>query len=104
MADAKTQEDMVHYLFHLRTLPVGELDARPAQGVLRLLDEGPVRVQPHPPEVETWFRLAGRAYADGNSYANFMKNFLAEAVVQPVRGGEEGADGDAPERSTRRPW
>jgi putative heme-binding domain-containing protein len=79
MADAKTQEDRYHYLFHLRTLPIGywTLDQRKEYLGYYTKDRGKMA---HPPEVLKWFADAGRPYGDGNSYANFMRNFLREFV------------------------
>ncbi len=80
MANAKTQEDRLHYLFHLRTLPIGfwTLDQRKEYLGYWTKDKGKMA---HPAQLTKWFDEAGRPYADGNSYANFLKNFLKEYVT-----------------------
>jgi putative heme-binding domain-containing protein len=80
MAEAKTQEDRYHYLFHLRTLPVGfwTLAQRTEYLSYWTKDKGKMA---HPKELLTWFEQAGRGYGDGASYANFFKNFLKEYVA-----------------------
>ncbi len=79
MAKAKTQEDMIHYLFHLRTLPIGNwtLEQRKEYFSYWTKDR---KHYLHPPEVVKWFADAGRPYSDGNSFGNFMKHFFTEAV------------------------
>ncbi|WP_143393453.1 c-type cytochrome [Fimbriiglobus ruber] len=80
MANAKTQEDRFHYLFHLRTLPVGfwTLDQRKEYLGYWTKDAGKMA---HPPQVLKWFEEAGRGYSDGASFANFKRNFLKEYVL-----------------------
>jgi putative heme-binding domain-containing protein len=80
MAVAKTQEDLNHYLFHLRTLPVGwwTLDQRREYFAYWSKDR---KKLPHLPEVVKWFTDAGRDYGDGASYGNFYKNFFKEATA-----------------------
>ncbi len=80
MAQAKTQEDTIHYLFHLRTLPIGQWTTDQRKEYLGYWTKDRSKYG-HPAELEAWFKAAGRPYADGNSYANFMKNFLREAVI-----------------------
>ena len=78
LTKAKTQEEEIFYLFHLRTAKpwnAGQLQtylpyfARERNGMA------------HPPEVTRWFKEAGRPYSHGSSYANFMKNFYNSAVT-----------------------
>ena len=80
MADAKQQEDMTHYLFHLRTLPIGwwTLDQRKEYFSYFTKNRKPLG---HPATLEKWFAEAGRGYADGSSFGNFMKNFFKEATA-----------------------
>jgi putative heme-binding domain-containing protein len=80
MADAKTQEGRYHYLFHLRTLPLGfwTLDQRKEYLGYWAKDKQKL---PHPAQTMKWFEEAGRGYGDGASYANFLKNFLKEYVA-----------------------
>lgn len=78
MAGAKTQEDMIFYLFNLRTLPIGfwTLDQRK-----EYLSYYKTRKPGHPPEMIKWFEDVGHHYSDGASYGNFMSHFLTEAVA-----------------------
>ncbi len=80
MADAKTQPDLFHYLFHLRTAPIGfwTLDQRKEYLAYFTKDR---KKLPQPDHVSRWFDEAGRGYSDGNSFNNFLKNFLKEAVA-----------------------
>jgi putative heme-binding domain-containing protein len=80
MASARTQEDLNHYLFHLRTLPIGEwtLEQRKEYFGYYRKDR---KALPHPPGVVQWFTDAGRPYSDGASYPNFLRNFFKEATA-----------------------
>lgn len=80
MAQAKTQEDRMFYLFHLRTLPVGfwTLDQRKEYLGYYTKDRGKLA---HPTTTVKWFEEAGRGYSDGASFNNFLKNFLKEHVT-----------------------
>jgi putative heme-binding domain-containing protein len=80
MADAKTLEDRLHYLFHLRTLPVGFWTLDQRKEYLGYWSREKQKL-PHPKELLTWFEQAGRGYGDGASYGNFFKNFLKEYVA-----------------------
>jgi putative heme-binding domain-containing protein len=79
MANAKTQEDQMHYLFHLRTLPIGwwTLDQRKEYFSYYVK---PRKKLPHPAYLVQWFTDAGRPYGDGASFENFLKNFFKEAT------------------------
>jgi putative heme-binding domain-containing protein len=79
MANAKTQEDQLFYLFHLRTLPIGNwtLDQRKEYfGYYKNR-----KTSPHTPGMEKWFAEAGRPYSDGVSFAGFLRNFFKEATA-----------------------
>jgi putative heme-binding domain-containing protein len=80
MANAKDQEDLMHYLFHLRTLPIGQwtIDQRKEYFGYWTKDRKKLT---HPAEVENWFKTAGRGYGDGASFGNFLKNFLRAAAA-----------------------
>ncbi len=80
MAKAETLEDRIHYLFHLRTLPIGfwTLDQRKEYLGYWARDKQKLG---HPAELLKWFEQAGRGYGDGASYPNFFKNFLKENVA-----------------------
>jgi putative heme-binding domain-containing protein len=79
MANAKTQEDQLHYLFHLRTLPIGHwtLDQR-KEYFSYYKNRKPL---PHPKELLDWFANAGRPYSDGVSFNKFLENFFKEATA-----------------------
>ncbi len=100
MADAPTQEEQIHYLFHLRTAQGWTMDQRKqyftfmgqkmaaSQNVEFYEPDypgtkpGPMPMSKnHNPALEKWFKEAGRAYGDGSSLANFLKNFYAEALA-----------------------
>jgi putative heme-binding domain-containing protein len=80
MADAKTQPDMFHYLFHLRTAPIGFWTLDQRKEYLGYFGKDRKKLG-QPAEVSKWFEEAGRGYSDGNSFNNFLKNFLKEAVA-----------------------
>lgn len=80
MAEAKTQEEQIHYLFHLRTLPFGFWTLAQREEYLKFYAANRKRLG-HPKETLGWFEDAGRAYTDGNSFGNFYKKFLAEFVA-----------------------
>ena len=78
MAKASTQEELMHYLFHLRTAK----DWTPAQRKEYL--EYWLKVREgynHDAVVMRWFDEAGRPYGDGASFNNFLKNFLKDATA-----------------------
>ena len=79
MAKAKVSEDAMHYVFHLRTLPVGFWSMDQRKEYLAYYSKDRTKLT-HPPELLKWFEQAGRPYGDGSSYANFLKNFLKEYV------------------------
>lgn len=78
MASAPTQEEQIHYLFHLRTLKTGwTLDQRREYFSWWNKDRSQLK---HPPELISWFSDVGRSYADGASFPKFLQNFHKEAV------------------------
>ena len=79
MAAAKTQPDTMHYLFHLRTAPVGSWTMDQRKEYLGYWTKKEKLAQP--PDVLGWFAAGGRPFAEGSSYNNFLKNFLREAVA-----------------------
>jgi putative heme-binding domain-containing protein len=78
MAAAKTQPDLFHYLFHLRTAPIGSWTIEQRKEYLGYWKN---HIKTPPAEVVAWFQAAGRPYSDGASFGNFLKNFLREAVA-----------------------
>ncbi|MFM8470488.1 MAG: heme-binding protein [Limisphaerales bacterium] len=77
MAGALTQEDMIHYLFHLRTAKNWTPDQRKEYLGYWAQDRSPAA---HQGDTVKWFEEAGRPYGHGSSYNNFFKNFLKEAT------------------------
>lgn len=86
MAGAPSQEDMVHYLFHLRTAKNWTLDQRKEYFGYWAQDRSPAT---HQGDTVKWFQEAGRPYGNGSSYNNFFKNFLKEATAN-LSDGEKG--------------
>ncbi len=78
MAAAPTQEDMIHYLFHLRTAKHWTAEQRREYFGYWTKDRSGYA---HQGDTVKWFQEAGRPYGDGASYNNFMKNFLKEATA-----------------------
>ena len=108
MADAVTQEEQIHYLFQLRTAQGWSLDQRKqyftfmgqklaaSQNVQFYEPDypgtkpGPMPMSKnHNPQLEKWFKEAGRPYGDGSSLANFLKNFYAEALANLTASEQE---------------
>lgn len=79
MASAKTLEDLMHYLFHLRTLPIGNWTLEQRREYFRYYTKDRTQYA-HPPELIEYFKRAPRDYAEGNSFSNFLRNFLREAT------------------------
>jgi putative heme-binding domain-containing protein len=79
MAAAKTQEDLFHDLFHLRNVPVGSWTMEQRKQYLGYWTKRPDFAPPAP--LKAWFDEAGRPYSNGNSFNNFLKNFLRDNVA-----------------------
>ncbi|MFO0929737.1 MAG: c-type cytochrome [Gemmataceae bacterium] len=80
MAAAQTQPDMIHYLFHLRTMPIGFWTLEQRKEYFAYWRKDRKGYAP-PAYMEKWFADAGRSYSTGASYPNFMRNFFREAVA-----------------------
>ncbi len=80
MRAVPTQEDQYHYIFHLRTLPIGFWSLQQRREYLSYFARDH-KFPGHPKETLDWFEQAKRPYSNGASYANFVKNFLKEAVT-----------------------
>jgi putative heme-binding domain-containing protein len=80
MASAKTQQDQFHYLFHLRTVPIGFWSLAQRKEYLNYYTRDRKKL-PEPAGTVKWFTDVSRPYSDGASFNNFMKNFLREAVA-----------------------
>lgn len=78
MAAATTSEDMIHYLFHLRTAKHWTADQRKEYFGYWTKDRSGYT---HQGDTVKWFTEAGRPYGDGSSFNNFFKNFLKEATA-----------------------
>lgn len=79
MANAKTQQDLFHYLFHLRTAPIGSWTMDQRKEYLGYWTKRPKLAQQA--DLVGFFKDSGRDYSDGSSFNNFLKNFLREAVA-----------------------
>ncbi len=80
MRAVPTQEDQFHYIFHLRTLPIGFWSLPQRREYLAYFAKDH-KFPGHSKETLDWFEQAKRPYSNGASYANFVKNFLKEAVA-----------------------
>lgn len=80
MAQAKTQEDQLHYVFHLRTVPIGFWTLDQRREYLKYLGKDRPKL-PNNPQLLKWFESAGRGYSQGSSFNNYMKNIFREAVA-----------------------
>lgn len=78
MARAKTHEDLMHYVFHLRTAKHWTPAHRREYLAYWNTD---LKAYPNEPNIVRWFQEAGRPYANGASYNNFLKNFLKDATA-----------------------
>ncbi len=78
MASAKTQEDVMHYLFHLRTARNWTPEQRKEYFAYWSADRSRYG---HDGDLIKWFEDAGRPYGDGASFNNFLKNFLKDATA-----------------------
>lgn len=79
MESATTQEEQIHYLFHLRTLKSGwTMEQRRRYFDWWNKDRAGVK---HPPELIQWFADVGRDYQDGASFMKFLANFKKDAVA-----------------------
>jgi putative heme-binding domain-containing protein len=80
MRTVPTQEDQYHYIFHLRTLPIGFWSLQQRRDYLAYFGKNH-KFPGHSKETLDWFEQAKRPYGNGASYANFVKNFLKDAVA-----------------------
>ncbi len=78
MASARTQEDVMHYLFHLRTARQWTPKQRREYFGYWTADRSSYT---HEGDIMKWFEDADRPYGDGASFNNFLKNFLKEAAA-----------------------
>ena len=78
LAKATTQEEVHFYMFHLRTARNWTLDQRREYFAYWTADRSRGG---HQGDTLKWFEWAGRPYGDGGSMANYLKNFLKDAVA-----------------------
>jgi putative heme-binding domain-containing protein len=76
---AQTQEEQIHYLFHLRTLKTGWTLAQ-RRHYLEWFDRDWKQGR-HSAEVLQWFADAGRDYDNGASFPKFMAHFRRDATT-----------------------
>jgi putative heme-binding domain-containing protein len=75
---APTQEEQIHYVFHLRKLQSGwTMDQR--RQYFGWFNRNRAGIK-HPRELLKWFEEAGRAYADGSSFPKFIANIRKDAI------------------------
>ncbi len=77
LAAAKTQEEQIEYVMHLRTIKTGWTEALRRE-YFSWWTKDRSNIQ-HPAFVTQWFDDAGRAYADGSSFPRFLGNFHGDA-------------------------
>jgi len=99
---AKTQEDQVHYIFHLRNLKSGwtieqrqkyfdwftkarqkgkEEVTYPAGSPYSVWTNQAHASKVHPPQLVQWFNDVGRNYGDGASYPKYLVNIRKDAAA-----------------------
>jgi putative heme-binding domain-containing protein len=99
---APTQEEQVHYIFHLRKLKTGwtveqrkhyfdwfrfaQAEARgeppaDADPGMQLWGHGVKASQRHPAQLINWFKEADREYSDGASYPKYLVNIRNDAIA-----------------------
>ncbi len=102
VAKARTQEEQIHYIFHLRnvksgwTLPQREqyfswfATAKqggrtevtyPRGGAYNVWTNQVLAGRTHPLELLRWFREVDRDYGDGSSYSKFLINIRKDAIA-----------------------
>jgi putative heme-binding domain-containing protein len=102
IAKAQTQEEQIHYVFHLRHLKTGwTTDDRSRYlswfkrsndkalgegtypgGAGYYITKDPLKEQKfHSPEITQWFADVGRPYGDGASFPKFISNIAKDAVA-----------------------
>jgi putative heme-binding domain-containing protein len=77
---AETQEEQLHYVFHLRTAKIG-WTPEDREKYFAWFKRDRSRDQ-HPPEVTKWFADVDRQYTDGASFPKFMANIRRDAIAR----------------------
>jgi len=109
LADAKTQEEQIHYVFHLRNLKTGwttddrkqyfawfqqgeKVQGKGAYpgGQGAFVSKDPTKQKQHSAETIQWFADVGRPYGDGASFPKFIANIVkdAKASLSPQEASE----------------
>ena len=99
---ATTQEEQVHYIFHLRNVKSGWTLAQrekyfdwftkakqggkpeatyPRGAAYNVWTNQAHASRVHPPELVQWFKEAGRDYGDGSSYSKFLVKIRKDAIA-----------------------
>ena len=99
---ATTQEEQIHYIFHLRNVKSGWTLAQrekyfdwftkarqggkpeatyPRGAAYNVWTNQAHASKVHPPELVQWFKEAGRDYGDGSSYAKFLIKIRKDAIA-----------------------
>ena len=81
MRAVPTQEDQIHYVFHLADIAHRVLVARTSGREYLGYFAKSHKFPGHSRETLSWSEQVKRPYSNGASYANFFKNFLKEAVA-----------------------
>ena len=79
VARALTQEEQLHYIFHLRNVKNG-WTPEDRQKYFEWFKRDRTQDK-HLPEVKQWFADVGRDYTDGSSFPKFMANIKRDAVA-----------------------
>lgn len=80
LAKAPTQEEQIHYAFHLRNLKSGwTIDQRKQYFEWFVDVKQPDQL--HPPQLVEWFKEAGRDYSNGSSFSKYLVNIRKDALA-----------------------
>lgn len=79
-AEARTQEEELFYVYHLRTLPIGNWTMDQRKEYFAYFTKAHKR-PPHTPELLQWFAAVGHRDEDGSSFPTYMKHIFAEATA-----------------------
>jgi putative heme-binding domain-containing protein len=102
LAKAPTQEEQIHYIFHLRNVKSGWTLAQrqkyfgwfttakadttkeatyPRGSAYDVWNDQTKASQRHPADLVRWFKEVGRDYGDGASYAKYLVNIRKDAIA-----------------------
>ncbi len=80
MASARYQEDRIHYMFHLRSMPIGFWTSGQRKEYLSYFGKDKKKL-PMPPATVKWFTDVSQGYRDGASFDKNLRIFFREAVA-----------------------